>query len=236
MYHVYMKSKWSHLKPEAIRLRKSGRSLPYIHKKLQVPKSTLSYWFKNIQLTKRQKERLRKNWENGLVKARKKAAKWHNEQKTLRMKKAAEQARETLDKLQESENEVKEIALAFLYLGEGTKAKEETGMGSSDPQILKFFISCLIEIYAVPVADIRCELHLRADQNGQKMITYWSKKLGVPKDNFYKPHHDKRTAGTSTYATYKGVCLVRCGRVAIQRKLVYIARHYCNDVIASRRD
>lgn len=101
-------------------------------------------------------------------------------------------------------------------------------MGSSDPEILKFFIHCLVKIYGVPRDDIRCELHLRADQDQTAMIEYWSSTLNIRPKNFYKPNHDARTRGKATHDSYKGVCLVRCGRVEIQRKLVYIARHFCS--------
>lgn len=106
-------------------------------------------------------------------------------------------------------------------------------MGSSDPIILKFFITCLRKIYEVPEDKIKCELHLRSDQDPEKMLIFWSNELQVPKETFTKPYLDKRTNGTVTYSTYKGVCLVRCGRVAIQRKLVYIAKHFCTKVSAN---
>jgi hypothetical protein len=127
---------------------------------------------------------------------------------------------------------ITELALAILYLGEGTKAKGETSMGSSNPLILKFFITCLRNIYSVPENKIKCELHLRADQNPKKMIEFWSNELHVAKENFTKPYRDKRTEGKVTYDSYKGVCLIRCGQVAIQRKLVYIAKHFCSEITA----
>ena len=65
----------------AVRLRKQGKSLPYVHTKLGIPKSTLSYWFK----------------------ARKSAVKWHNEQKQNRLKIAKEQAFNTLARIDTKE-------------------------------------------------------------------------------------------------------------------------------------
>ena len=87
-----MQSKWFHLKPEAIRLRTQGKSLPYVHMKLGIPKSTLSYWFKDIVLTHKQKEKLHKNWQDGLSKARSKAVEWHNIEKANRIKLAETEA------------------------------------------------------------------------------------------------------------------------------------------------
>lgn len=227
-----MKSKWFHLKPEAIRLRKQGKSLPYIHTKLGIPKSTLSNWFKYVVLTNKQKIKLRKDWQDALIKARKKAVLWHNKEKAKRMQLAEIEALSLLKKIDLTDINITELVLAILYLGEGTKAKCETGMGSSDPLILKFFITCLRKIYCVPEEKIKCELHLRADQNPQEMIKFWSNELHITKKNFTKAYLDKRTAGKMTYNSYKGVCLVRCGNVAIQRKLVYIAKHFCGEIAA----
>lgn len=228
-----MSSKWSNLKSEALRLRKQGKSLPYVHTKLGIPKSTLSYWFKDVVLTSNQYEKLQQNWKTALVKARKEAVKWHNSEKLKRFKLAEKESLALLKNIDTKNVHTIELALALLYLGEGTKAKDETGMGSSDPLILKFFITCLRRIYQIPESKIKCELHLRADQDPDKMLSFWSKTLMVPKSNFSKPYLDKRTEGSITYDTYKGVCLVRCGTVAIQRKLVYIAKHFCNEVSAS---
>ncbi len=225
-----MESKWFNLKPEAIRLRKQGKSLPYVHTTLGIPKSTLSYWFKNITLTDKQKTILRNNWKDALKYARYKAVGWHNEQKAQRIKIAERESLNLLSKVDTKNVHITELALALLYLGEGSKAKGETGMGSSDPLILKFFITCLRKIYLVPEDKIKCELHLRADQDPEKMLVFWSNQLQVPRKNFYKPYLDQRTKGIVTYDSYMGVCLVRCGHVAIQRKLVYIAKHFCTEI------
>jgi hypothetical protein len=95
------------------------------------------------------------------------------------------------------------LALALLYLGEGTKGQNETAMGSSDPLILKFFVTCLRSLYDVPEDKIRCEFHLRADQNPDTMMEYRAKELDLSKKNFNKDYLDKRTKGTETYSTYK---------------------------------
>lgn len=224
-----MQSKWSSIKPEAIRLRKLGKSLPYIHIKLGIPKSTLSYWLKDIELTVIQKNKLESDRKKALVKARKKAVIWHNDAKAYRIKISENHGRILLDNIDYNNKHITELALALLYLGEGTKAQSETGMGSSDPTILKFFVNCLRYLYQIPEEKIKCELHLRADQNPDLLLKFWSNELNISKENFRKPYLDKRTEGTSTYDSYKGVCLVRCGSVAIQRKLVYIAKHFCSE-------
>ncbi|MAZ29821.1 hypothetical protein CL655_00880 [bacterium] len=229
-----MQSKWSYLKPGAIRLRKLGKSLPYVHKKLGIPKSTLSYWFKDIELTKKQKERLHQNWKNALVTARKEAAKWHRAQKAQRLETARTEALRTLERLNISDNDTLEIALALLYLGEGSKKKVETALGSSDPKTLLFYVTALERLYGVQRDTLRCQLYLRADQDADKLKRYWSRTLHMPLSCFRYVHHDTRTVGRKTYADYNGVCSIAGAPVAIQRKLVYLAHGFLDTIIENQ--
>lgn len=206
-------------------------SIGYIEKKLGIPRSTLSGWFKEVQLTRRQKDQLYQNWKSALVKARKRAIIWHNQQKERRLLQAKSEAERTLQKINVRDKNILDLALAMLYLGEGFKRTTETGMGNSDPFILKFFIYCLRKSHKVNESKIKCELHLRADQNPKKIKKFWSQQLEIPLANFTSTSIDKRTAGKPTYPNYYGVCVIRCGNVAIQRKLSYISELYCDKVL-----
>ena len=228
-----MISKWYELKEEAITLRKKGISIGSIEQQLGIPRSTLSGWFQNIQLTHNQKKRLRQQWENGLVKARRSAITWHNAEKAKRLSEAQNQALETLKGIDAHDQRILEIALALLYLGEGSKTLE-TSMGSSDPLILKFFLICLKKIYHMDPVKIRCELHLRADQDPKKAVRFWSKELKLPISNFKYISVDQRTTGSKTYSHYQGVCQIRCGTVAIQRKLINLANIFCKRAIIEK--
>lgn len=123
----------------------------------------------------------------------------------------------------------------MLYLGEGSKTKSGTTMGSSDPLILKFFINSLLKNHDVNIKKIKCALHLRADQDPELLKQYWSKQLGIPLENFTSPSIDLRTKGRPTYPTYNGVCVVNCGNIALQRKLIYFSRKFCDKVIENMR-
>jgi len=229
-----MKSKWFKLKPKAIYLRKRGYSIRRIEHRLMIPRSTLNGWFKDIKLNKKQKEKLLENWKNGLIKARKGAVIWHNAQKEKRIKEAEKSALETLKKIDLNDKNILEFALAFLYLGEGAKNNSETALGSSSPLILKFFLSLLINIYNINIEKISCDLSLRADQNPDEIKRFWSKELELPLSCFKQAHLDKRTEGKKTYSYYKGVCNIRYGNVAIQRKLIFIANLFCQKIIEKR--
>ncbi len=228
-----MKSRWYKLKNKAIKLRKNGFSIGKIEHRLGIPRSTLSGWFKNIKLTQKQKEKLLRGWKNSLAKARKKAILWHNEQKEKRLKMAKEEALKTLEKISINDPNTVELALSMLYLGEGTKKANETALGSSDPSILKFFLSALKNVYNLDATKIRCDLNLRADQNPIKMKSFWAKTLKLAPSNFKNINKDKRTIGSKTYSDYRGVCHIKYGSVAIQRKLINIGNLFCQKIINS---
>lgn len=198
---------------------------------LGIPRSTLSGWFKDVRLTNSQRVKLSHNWRKGLALARQKAVIWHNSQKALRLDLAKHEAKRSLASLDLNDSSVIELALALLYLGEGRKTQPGTSLGSSDPLILQFFIAVLRKNFRVPLEKIKCELHLRADQDPLRQRKYWSKTLKIPLQNFTGASIDKRSVGKQTYPYYQGVCVVSCGHAEIQRKLISMSRLYCKDII-----
>lgn len=225
-----MRSRWIELKPKAIKLREQGLSIGKIERRLGIPRSTLSGWFKKVRLSQQQKTKLIENRNNALIGARKEAALWHKAQKINRLQEAKNQALKTLECVNIADENILELALAILYMGEGTKKKIETSMGSSDPLILKFFLASLKTLYNFDLKKVKCQLSLRADQDPEKIKRFWSKELHISRNNFDYINLDKRTVGSKTYPYYKGVCLIRCGNVAIQRKLINLSEIFCTKV------
>ncbi len=228
-----MISKWFELKNNAIKLRKKGLSIGFIERKLNIPRSTLSGWFKEIILTDQQKNRLKERAKFALMRSRQKAIKWHKKQKEANIAKAESQADLVLEKIDLNNKETIELALSFLYLGEGAK-KSTTSLGSSDPKIITFFISCIEKLYGLSRKSAKCELHLRYDQDEKETIKFWSAELGIPERNFIYSK-DIRTINSTTRPDYRGVCAIRIGGIAIQRRLMFLSRKFCN-IISSMND
>lgn len=220
-----MLSKWYELKSRAVDMRKKGVSIRDIEKILQIPRSTLSGWFKNIRLTNKQKAKLNRDWLNALNLAREKAVIWHNTQKLLRIKTAQAKANNILGKIDLNDKNVLELALSMLYLGEGSKT-QTTSLANSNPIIIKFFIKSLEKLFNINKEVFKYELHLRSNQDEKKAIDYWSKELKV-KNSQLSYTKDKRIAKTATYPEYMGVCVVNCGKICIQRTLVHLGQEYC---------
>lgn len=226
--YYYMKSQWFEYKETAIALRQSGMSMTVIEERLGIPRSTLSGWFKSVLLTDEQKNALAKSKRDAWALARGKAAESHRTKKALRLLEAKRSALTTLDKI-ELTPETLDLAFAMLYFGEGAK-KNLTSIASSDPKILKFVLVVLRRNYGITPDMVRCDLHLRMDQNEDEMKQYWADQLGIPINRFTYVAFDSRTAGTTTYDHYKGVCLLYCRSIAIQRKLIYLYTLFCDKV------
>jgi hypothetical protein len=156
------------------------------------------------------------------------AALWHKAQKAARLAQAEHDAKQVVDRLDMS-NDLLELAFAMLYLGEGKKSGT-TALASSDPKILQFSLAVLNRVYGIHRNTVRTELHLRSDQNEDKMKQYWSAQLGIPLSNFNRSSFDHRTTGRATHSTYKGVCVLNCGNIAIQRKLSSLYNLFCERV------
>lgn len=172
--------------------------------------------------------KVNENSRDGWEKARIKAVESHRAQKALRLLEAKQSAQNTLNKLELS-SPVLDLAFAMLYLGEGTKVGK-TSIASSDSKILKFVLVVLKLNYDISPEMVRCELHLRADQDHVKTKEYWSNELKIPMDRFNQVSVDKRSQGRPTYDHYKGVCVINCGPIAIQRKLINLYNLFCDKV------
>jgi hypothetical protein len=95
-----MKSQWFDLKETVTALRKEGISMTVIERKYGIPRSTLSGWFKNVELTEEQRVVLMRNRKDGWAKARANAVESHKAQKALRLLNAKQEAINTLDKIE----------------------------------------------------------------------------------------------------------------------------------------
>jgi hypothetical protein len=223
-------SKWFKYKDDVVELRKAGTSLPDISRRYGIAKSTLSYWFKDIELSDESKKKIKKSADERLVEARLKSAAWHRNEKQLRVMKAEQQAKEVHNTIPKTK-EVLELALSMLYFGKGGKSGSTT-MGASDSFMLKFFITSVELLYDKDRSDFRYDLHLRNDQNEKQLKQYWASKLDIPIERIRYVSKDPRSIGKPTYKGYMGVCQVYVGDISILRRLKALYNVYCSEIIS----
>jgi len=207
-------------------LRKKGYTYPEINAALglSIPKGTLSYMCRNVVLGTAERARIKEITREQLLINQKKAVA-ANKQLLANKIATLHTANQNLKPFLH-DRRAKLIALAMLYLGEGAKWKGRRGLmlGSASPQILRLYIGLLRDCYDIPVANLRCRIQHRADQDPSVLLAFWSSELSVPLANFYPCYADKRTAGQTTkHPHYMGVCTVTCAGTHIQLELEQIA-------------
>ncbi len=191
-------------------LRNQGWSLGEINLKMKIPKNTLSGWVKDIQLTEKQKERIRqKIIDSGQI-GRPLAIKLLRK-KMERWKDGIRQKISNFENLPLQNSEMGKLICGLLYLCEGAKYPSTRRLEfiNSDPQVIYFFINYLRKYFHIYEDKLRISIVYRCDQNLQKLINFWSNLTKVPKTQFLNSRPDIRTKGKKTLRKdYKGVCKI----------------------------
>lgn len=217
----------------ARKLRTQGKTFGEIRKLLQlnIPKSTLSEWCKDVVLPLNYSERIANLNLNNLNKARLIA---HEINKIKR-----EEFLEKLDNLnlpvsKKIENILTaKIALAMLCLGEASKYNSKTAfcLGSSDPRIIIIFLELLKKCFYFDLEKVRCTVQCRADQDTKALENFWMNITKIPKRLFYKARIDPRTIGKPTKKTdYKGVLKVNYFDTKVQLELESLSKLVYNQL------
>ena len=180
-------------KEKAIDLRKQGKSYLQISRELNIPKGTLSGWFKNLQLSITVREQ---NVKNTIVDS------------TERMKKMNAARKINLDNLyleikQEADIQFQQfkkdplfIAGLMLYAGEGDKTlKNPIRLANSDMQIVKVFKEFILKYLAIPKEKIKFWILLYPNIDPIICQDEWKEFLELEDGNFYK---NQVIAGKST--------------------------------------
>jgi len=167
------------LKVKAIELRKTGLSYGKIKKKLNVSKSTLSYWLKDVPLSEEQKKKLYTNKIAILTRG-------PNCQKERRKK-------EIEKILTDAQSEIS-LPISFetyrffgaaLYWAEGTKGKSFE-ITNSDPIMIAFIVKWFKDIFGVSPKGLDARLNIYPQHNDLEIKKFWSDLTGIPLENFGK--------------------------------------------------
>jgi len=210
------------IKKRVITLRQEGKTYGEMQKMLnmEVPKSTLSYWCKDIPLPSGYQEKIKKlNLKN--ARRGRAIAFIVNRNKREEYLQSIVNDNQKLKKVFK-DKDVAKLCLSMLYLGEGGKTGRGSLMfGNSDPFIISLYLFLLDYCYGIEEHKIRCTVQCRADQNIEQLEKFWSKITKISNDKFYKTRIDPRTKGKPTKKIdYKGVC-----------KIDYFSAHIFNELM-----
>ncbi len=201
-------------KEQAIKLRRDNKSYNEISRILGVPKSTLSTWFKNDDLSKKVKDLLVKQFQKKPTNKIKKLARINKEKWEKWREKARQEAISSFAYLK---NNTLFIAGLMLYWAEGdNKPGNPFRLSNTDPRMIKLYVKFLIETLNVPRANIRLGLILYPDLVESRCVGFWSENTNIHKSQFYKTQFIQGRHPTKRLS--HGICMVICGNRQLKEK------------------
>ena len=154
-----------------------------------MPKATLSYWFRDLELTEPQAARVQKK--------RSEAARLGTKKRSENVSRTIEQidlaAGKDIGKI--SKRELWLIGI-MLYWRNRNKNDVRKGVSfsSSDPHLVRLFLKWLKEIGNISREEIAFDLFLGRPKDKQKTLDFWSVETGFPQANFSNFYYYKREA------------------------------------------
>ena len=207
-------------KLRAQKLRSEGYSYSEIQSVLDVPKSTLSGWCRDIALTEDQALRLFRYKLKGSAKGRIIGAKRQQEKRAKQTKELFGLGKGEVGVLTKRE---KFIAGICLYSAEGTKTDKQCAFANSDPRLIKFMSEWFRDFCEVPESRLRGAIWIHEGLDIDASIKYWSEISGISKTQFYKTYvtSNKVDSKKPRKNIHKyGVFSIRFSDAKVHRKLM----------------
>jgi len=174
----------------ARRLRKEGKSIKEIAKKVGVSVGSVSTWCHDIELSKEQIINLEKRARDPFYGRRLSYSLAQKRKKELKIKRLHEEGKKEIGKLNKRELFLTGVAL---YWAEGFKKNSQAGLASMDPGMIRFFIKWLRECFDYRIEDLslRVTVNISHKKRINEIEAYWAKVTKTPVEKFQKPFFQK---------------------------------------------
>lgn len=206
-------------KAQARKRRREGNSIKDIAQALNVSRSSVSVWCRDITLTKAQIEHLKQKEAKGRLKGRLKGAETNKRKKQQRIEYWKNNGLKEFEFLTK-----RDIALvgAALYWAEGSKTRPRLSFSNSDPRMIKFIQLWLREYLGVKNRDLvlRVQINHIHKPRIEKVLNFWSQLLELPRSQFKKPFYVK-TKNTKRYENHDNYYGIMVLRVRKSSEVVY---------------
>lgn len=176
-------------KKKALVLRQEGKSYSVISAELGVPKSTLSYWLRDVSLSGASKKRL---FENGQEKSIQALVRRNKLQTKIAEEKADGIKKVAIEEVDRYIDDPLFLAGVSLYWAEGYK---RGAFGSkwkcvdfvnADPAMVRLMMRFFREICGIDELVFRAQLIAHRNVNIGHAVGYWSRITGIPPERFIK--------------------------------------------------
>lgn len=171
------------LREQAIQLRQKGWSYNIIHERLNVSKSTLSHWLRDISFTPN--STVIKRIHEGPAKSG-----------ALRHQKRMDTIKEAKvigarDVGGFTERDLFMLGTG-LYIGEGSKNYEDIRITNADPNVIRMAMQWFRVVCNIPEQNFSLVIHLYPDNSKKSAIKFWSDITQIPVAQFGKIQIDTR--------------------------------------------
>ena len=176
-------------KLQAIELRKQGLSYNEISRKLNVPKSTLSCWLSDIELSQKAKDRISARVHKGSIAG---LLKRNKNQTILAQKRAGEIRRLAKIEVLGLLNNKLFLTGVSLYWAEGYKKGaygskwKAVDFANSDPDLVRIMMKFFRKVCKVENSKIKIQLTAHKNIDIKKAIQFWSNLTKIPENQFIK--------------------------------------------------
>lgn len=170
---------------KALKLRLAGESYGEIRKSLGVSKSTLSLWFKNLQLPSSAQKILKKKD----IATRQQLLEFNRRRTEIITSENQKIRQKALDEINSISKNTLKLIGAALYWTEGYKFEKQKGtqyicFSNSDPCMIALFLQFLRKIIQIPEEKFRVAIHIYPDTNEKSSIKFWSQVTNIPQERF----------------------------------------------------
>jgi hypothetical protein len=176
-----MKKDLNFSKEIAINLRQQGLSYSEISKKIGRPKSTLSAWLKDVELSEIHRNKLYTKQIHVLSLG----TQSQRERRKREIENIVEKAK--LDIPDKLSRESQLLMGAALYWAEGTKYGQFE-ITNSDPKMVAFMINWIQKIFGVRSTNLKARLNIHSNQQDTSIKRFWSELCNIPLKNFGKSY------------------------------------------------
>lgn len=211
-------------KETAVALRKKGYSLNEIAASVNVSKSTVSNWVRELKLTSRAKSRLLKKIKIGqFISAENK------KNKTRRiLENYKNNAILQIKKTKLNKSTIRSLC-AMIYWCEGAKNPlSGVSFTNSDPKLVSTFLKLLREGFEVNEKKFSPCVHLHSYHDPRQQIRFWSKVTWIPERQFIKPYL-KANTGKRVKEGYPGCISLRYHSNDLARQLLMTAEAFLGE-------
>jgi hypothetical protein len=188
-------------KQQSVELRKQGWSIKKIASHVNVAKSSVSVWVRDIALTEEQKLGLEQNVRKGVLKSIQTKIKNCREIRNKYQSEGKEHAK-NLNPLH--------LAGCMLYWAEGGKDKNTVAFSNSDINMVRFFKRFMDGCYELAPEDYRIHCNFYTDIHTQEDVEqYWLQQLDLPRSCLRKStvnYHSRYSQNKKKAKSEYGVC------------------------------